>query len=266
MSVQSFQENIDPAVLELEQRQEAILAQLQKLETEVNELAKNWENKPTAATSTTTGTTVNGVNGFQDVVISANPSSPPYSLFVLYSLLQQQYKTLASSYAHSSVASMPERLKGFFTEMSNGPRINNQLMITVIWKDVSNGPVMMVDPKNQTPIEGEASIARYLSRLLNPSYDSSDPVTATVIDTWLDTAQQLLNGNNKEKAAVVRSLNSQLGKNTWLVGTSLSLADIVMWSALHQSQQASSAQGNVKKWLQACNNHPAFQRVLMLVS
>ncbi|XP_006822418.1 aminoacyl tRNA synthase complex-interacting multifunctional protein 2-like, partial [Saccoglossus kowalevskii] len=120
-------------------------------------------------------------------------------------------------------------------------------------------PEMNIQPVSQSPIHGEANIARYLSRLLDSNYEAN-PEVATQIDTWLDIAtNSVLNGASKEKASVLRSLNSHLGKNPWLVGSSLSLADIIMWSSLNQSGQANGAPGNVKKWLKVCEDISAFQ-------
>ena len=136
----------------------------------------------------------------------------------------------------------------------------------VTCSSVECGPVMMVSPKSHSPICGEASIARHLARLLSPAYDSNSVDVATRIDTWIDLAVTLANGNNKEKAAVVRNLNSALGKSDWLVGGQLTVADVMMWSAMQRSKQAQSATGNVKKWLDTCNGQAAFQLALTLVS
>ncbi len=123
----------------------------------------------------------------------------------------------------------------------------------------------MVNPSVQTTIEGEASIARYLARQLNPSYDSVDIVTATQIDSWLDTATQLVTGSAKDKAGALRTMNAKLGQSTWLMGEQLSLADIVVWSAIQQTKQGDSAPANVKKWVDNCKNHAAFQTVIGLI-
>jgi aminoacyl tRNA synthase complex-interacting multifunctional protein 2 len=118
----------------------------------------------------------------------------------------------------------------------------------------------MVSPGAQTRIEGEATIARFIGRMMKPAYDVCDPVFATKVDHWLDVAtNQMLRGNTKEKASAVKSLNSTLGKCDWLVGNSLTLADVVMWSAFQQGGLVESAPGNVKKWLKSCSNHAAFQ-------
>ena len=118
----------------------------------------------------------------------------------------------------------------------------------------------MVSPGSQTPIFGEANIARYLARLLDTPYDDGEPAAVAEIDQLVDQAAVLLSGNNKEKSAVLRTLNGSLGRQQWLNGGQLSLADIVIWSAVQQSGQADTAPGNVKKWLERCNSNPAFMQ------
>ena len=123
----------------------------------------------------------------------------------------------------------------------------------------------MVSPGLQTAIEGEANVARYLARLLTPAYDSVDIHTLMEIDNHLDNARQLIHGKDKEKAAVIKTLNATLGKSKWLVGDSCTLADIVLWSAIQQSKQVSSAPGIVKKWIESCNQQSAFQLALRML-
>lgn len=124
----------------------------------------------------------------------------------------------------------------------------------------------MVDPTRQTVIQGEANVARYLARLLYPDWDDTNIFT-TQVDDLLDTAQlQILEGNSKEKAAAVRTLNSTLGKRDWLVGNEPSLADVFCWSALHQTSQVAGSPNNVKKWLKQCQNHQSFECVAGLVA
>ena len=128
---------------------------------------------------------------------------------------------------------------------------------------VKHGATLMVSPGSQLAIQGEANVARYLARLLTPAYDSADITTATEIDHYVDMATQLASGKDKEKASVIKTLNAKLGKsNTWLVGDNLSLADIVLWSAMHQGNQVTTASGNVKRWLDVCHQHVAFQSAM----
>lgn len=70
-----------------------------------------------------------------DIVISASPSSPPLSVFILHSLLSEQYRVMTACHTHSSANSVPDQLKRVFG--SNGvttSRNNYQLGITLIWK------------------------------------------------------------------------------------------------------------------------------------
>ena len=131
---------------------------------------------------------------------------------------------------------------------------------------VKNGANIMVNPGSQLTIHGEANVARYLARLLTPAYDSGDITKATEIDYYVDMATQLAHGKDKEKASVIRTLNAKLGKsNTWLVGDKLSLADVVLWSAMHQGNQVTTASGNVKWWLDACHQNVAFQSAMVVL-
>ena len=126
---------------------------------------------------------------------------------------------------------------------------------------------MKVKAGSQTSIQGEVNILRYLSRLLTPAYDASDIVMVTSIDSFLDLASStILNGNSKEKAAAVRTLNASLGKRTWLVSDSPTLADVAVWSTLHQTGLASGAPSNVQKWLKACAARCEFRTALNAVA
>lgn len=107
---------------------------------------------------------------------------------------------------------------------------------------------------NMCPIEGEGNVARFLSRLVG--LEPQDPVAATQSDSWVDTAVfQLAEGSGKERAAVLRALNGALGRGPWLVGSELSLADVVCSCCLLQTgTSATSTPANVQRWLKGCQN------------
>lgn len=101
---------------------------------------------------------------------------------------------------------------------------------------------------------------RYLGRLLDPSYESLGPVEATEVDHWLDQAHHgLLHGKNKERQAVLKALNAQLGNSPYVLGSSPSLADIALWSAVLQLDLLSGAPSNVKRWMKTLNEDPKFK-------
>lgn len=134
--------------------------------------------------------------------------------------------------------------------------------------DPSFHPVPKVQMKFSTqsmcPIEGEANVARFLFRLLGS--EPKDPIVATQLDSWVDTAFfQLAEGGSKERAAVLRSLNSTLGRSIWLLGHEPSLADIACACCILQDRKALSTPANVQRWLQACRNLEHFHCITPLL-
>jgi len=265
----------------LEQRQNAVLERLEQLRSSVSKLKQkyNIQESIQSSTSSSSGLIPQGTcsyassvpevgKGILDVVISADPSQVPLSLLILCSQLCENFAVLQATYVHSSVSgTVPASLQNLLSSNGSLKRANAQIAITLVWKKVTNGPHLIVDPTQQTPIMGEVNIARYLMRLLQPGCDLSNIVKATQIDELLDLAQlQLLNGNTKERAAGVRSLNSSLGKSDWLLGGEPCMADAIVWSAIQQSGQAASPPSNVKKWLALCSKHSMFKKALSLIS
>lgn len=239
----------------LERRQDAIIAKVEQLTSDVAKLLNNIHvGNRSVVKHTSCPSSVKKDVDYHDIVINANPKHPPLSLIVLHQLFTPRVHCFTSVYVHSSVTSIQEELKNCFPNGS-GSRSNAQLAFTFIWKDVCHGAEMVIRPVSQSPIHGEANIARYLARLLDADYEAN-PEVATTIDAWIDMAALL---TTKQKASVLKSLNARLGKRTWLAGSSLSLADIVTWSYLIQLGQTNGLPSNVKKWLQACNGISAFQ-------
>ncbi|XP_014379061.1 aminoacyl tRNA synthase complex-interacting multifunctional protein 2 isoform X2 [Alligator sinensis] len=204
-----------------------------------------------------------GYGALKDIVINANPSLPPLSLLVLHSLLCEHYKILSAVHTHSSVKSVPENLlKCFGEQTKKQSRHEYQFGFTLIWKDVPK-PQMKFSIQTMCPIEGEGNIARFLFSLFGQKYNA---VTSTLIDSWVDTAIfQLKEGSSKEKAAVLRSMNASLGKTPWLVGSELTVADIVAWCALQQTGSSNAVPVNVHKWMKSCENLAPFNSVLRLL-
>lgn len=129
---------------------------------------------------------------------------------------------------------------------------------------VQYGPELTVNAQSQTPIQGEANVARYLARLIKPRYEYAPYQHVGAVDDLLDLATHNIQcGSSKEKASAVRQLNTALGKSEWLSPTGeMSVADAVVWSALQQAGLSKGAPGNVQKWLKACEAQSAFQSAL----
>ncbi|XP_018422331.1 PREDICTED: aminoacyl tRNA synthase complex-interacting multifunctional protein 2 isoform X1 [Nanorana parkeri] len=274
------QEQADPALQALESRQEDILKRLYELKAAVDGLSKMIQTPdadldvtdiiqadttagPVPQTADLDAILGKDYGALRDIVINANPALPPLSLLILHSLLCDRYQVLSAVHTHSSVTNIPEPLlKCFGDQVNKKYRQEYQLGFTLIWKDVPK-PQMKFSIQNMCPIEGEGNIARFLFSLLGNSFNA---VTATLIDSWVDTAIfQLKEGSSKEKAAVLRAMNSALGKSPWLVGNELTIADIVSWCAIQQSGSSTAIPANVEKWMKSCENLTSFHSVLKLL-
>ncbi|XP_075383641.1 aminoacyl tRNA synthase complex-interacting multifunctional protein 2 isoform X1 [Tenrec ecaudatus] len=273
----------DPSLQALETRQDEILRCLYELKAAVDGLSKMIQtpdadldvtdilhaDRPSPLTASSLD--LDAVLGkdfgaLKDIVVNANPAQPPLSLLVLHHLLCERYRVLSAVHTHSSIRSVPGNLLTCFGEQTTkqpGPRHEYQLGFTLIWKDVPKTQ-MKFSVQTMCPIEGEGNIARFLFSLFGHEQDA---VHLTLIDGWVDMAiLQLKEGSSKEKAAVLRSMNSALGKSPWLAGNELTVADVVLWSVLQQTGGASAtAPANVQRWLKSCENLAAFHSALKLL-
>ncbi|XP_065267844.1 aminoacyl tRNA synthase complex-interacting multifunctional protein 2 isoform X2 [Emys orbicularis] len=275
-----YKEEVDASLLALESRQEEILKRLYELKTAVDGLSKmiqtpdadfdvtNIIQADEYAPLTANAADLDSMLGkdygaLKDIVINANPFQPPLSLLVLHSLLCERYKILSAVHTHSSVKCVPENLSKCFGEQTRKQsRHEYQLGFTLIWKNVPK-PQMKFSIQTMCPIEGEGNIARFLFSLFGQKHNA---VTSTLIDSWVDTAIfQLKEGSNKEKAAVLRSMNTTLGKTPWLGGNELTVADIVAWCALQQTSSSNAIPANVQKWMKSCENLAPFNSALKLL-
>ncbi|XP_001367158.1 aminoacyl tRNA synthase complex-interacting multifunctional protein 2 isoform X2 [Monodelphis domestica] len=275
-----YQEEADPSLQALESRQEEILKRLYELKAAVDGLSKmiqtpdadfdvtNMIQTDKYTTLTTSAVDLDSMLGkdygaLKDIVINANPTVPPLSLLVLHNFLCEHYKILSTVHVHSSVKNVPENLmKCFGEEAKKQSRHEYQLGFTLIWKDVPK-PQMKFSIQTMCPIEGEGNIARFLFSLFGQTHNA---VSLTLIDSWIDMALfQLREGSSKEKAAVLRTMNSALGRSPWLVGNELTAADIIAWCALQQSGSSNSVPANVQKWMKSCENLASFNIAVKLL-
>lgn len=99
-------------------------------------------------------------------------------------------------------------------------------------------------------ISGDVNIARYLVRhqvaqshssAFAGLYGGDDPWLASQVDQWLDLYLLVSSNAPNIKQTLLTVLNSHLSDKTFLVGSSLTLADISLWCALKKSGFASSS-------------------------
>ncbi|CAI9720822.1 Hypothetical predicted protein [Octopus vulgaris] len=261
-------DTLNNPISDLERQQAAIFARLKRIQDELDKMSCGSECQES---SQTLGPVLDNVK-FQDLVIGVDPNSVPLSVLILYQELSRSLKVKPTIYVHSSVEKKPSpKLRNLFDFASplkkpEDSRLSNDLLLTIIYKNVRQGCSLMVNPEKQTFIYGEVNVARYFSRLINPSYDK-DPVQSTLIDAWVDKASLLLyNGNAEQKNEMIKDLDSTLSKRKWLVGHDLSLADIVSWSGIQKNKLAKLVSPNVEVWMKTCASHPMFSFVNKVLS
>lgn len=77
------------------------------------------------------------------------------------------------------------------------------------------------------------------------------------IDSLLDVCHKLqTTKNTKERRQTIQILSSKLGKEKWINGgSSMSIVDIAAWSIINQLNARNELTGNMKAWMQNCENH-----------
>lgn len=107
-------------------------------------------------------------------------------------------------------------------------------------------PFLVVSPCAHTPLTGEVTIARFLCRTLLPDlYGNLTAEEAANVDNWIG---QSLAGN-KERTTALKSLNVKLAKQQWILGSKMTLADVVLACCIVKENGGSSVPDNVKIWL-----------------
>ena len=77
------------------------------------------------------------------------------------------------------------------------------------------------------------------------SYQHLQTLQGTSVDSWID---QSLAGS-KARAAAIKSLDAKLGKQQWILGSKMSLADVVLACYTVKENGVKSVSSNVSKWL-----------------
>lgn len=102
-------------------------------------------------------------------------------------------------------------------------------------------PYLVVSPCSHTALSGEITIARYLCRVFLPDlYGDLTPEESAVADNWIN---QPLEGSK-----VVKNLEAKLGKQQWILGSKMSLADVVLASYIVKEGGGKTLSGNLSKW------------------
>ena len=194
-----------------------------------------------------------------DAVVKCHPDRPPVATLLVFSHLQQFTAVSWRCMSHSSLPSPHPLCSSLLQHVlkSNRPK----LVLTLIWRGDPGEPSLQVS-NHQTPVYGDHNVARYLCRLhADTLYEGMGAERATEVDQWVNSfSTQLLAGSSKERQNVIKTLNAHFGKNRWLVGDQVSLADIVAFSLLTNQQVLSEVklQKNVTEWIKRTSSEVPF--------
>jgi len=248
-----------PEMAALEARQEQILQQLADLKQQMNTIRSHLKVTPVSNT-TTTMTTANkprpvqqpSIN-FQDVIINASLTHPPYSLQLIQKLWLNYVHLSVKSHLHSTVTGLNEKAVALtealdsFAPKTQVPKVS----VRLIWKDVGANTELIVSP---TPIQGEINILRFLARLSTSHLNYENGPNPHEIDSLLENSYAIIRAKTKtERASLLQNINKSLGKHQWLAGRGqMSIADLAAYSAIKQVVSPNEVNVNVGKWMQRC--------------
>ena len=177
-------------------------------------------------TSSTSST--NSADIGKDIVVSADPKCPPYSLKFYVDALSKKHAIFTSVHVHSSLAKIPGHLMDFLgASSSTTERSQADLVITLIWKQGVHLPSLINDPR-KPPILGEVNIGRYFARIIETGIvktESLPPSQQAKLDEILD----VVHGKDD-----VSDLLKTVAKKGFLVGNDLTIADVHLLSVCKQ--------------------------------
>lgn len=251
----------DPDLQALMDRDQKISADLAQLTNEMKKLSEELghtfgESSPIVPSSSNNKMKMSSnlettlPKGVCDLVISVSPSRPSLSSILIAEVLKSNGIHVAMTVQKHS--SLKEDIPGYMGAVRGRTQVNvEKVVFTYVWKEDLLTPSVMQSPLRQAKIVGDANVGRFLCRMLCPQlYDESNIDNATLMDKWIDLSVQMTNGSNKEKEAVMKEMNSYLGKNDYFCGVTLTLADITLLAAVLSNMNSFKAvPKNVKKWL-----------------
>jgi len=139
---------------------------------------------------------------------------------------------------------------------------------------VADGDVQ-VDANAPAICKGLVPSCRFIARTAPSSHVyGKNPLQATLIDMWLDFAQDRLIGVNdfKQLSGAFATLNQHLKMRTFLVGYEVSMADLFVWGGLKASniwsrvfKNKSDEHLHLIRWYQFIGGQPSVQSALTLV-
>lgn len=189
-------------------------------------------------------------DGTLDYVISVSPENNSITPVLLACILKRRGLDISIPlHLHSSCnQTIPMAFREFGCMYYAAHR--TKVLFTYVWREAKFAPSLMLRAGKQSRIHDDVNVGRFLSRSLAPDlYEVGGLHRTTAIDKWLDACLQLTHGSSKERDAAMKSMNAELGKQGYLVGGAISLADLCALSAIVGNQSSfASLPKNVKRW------------------
>jgi len=264
---------MDPQFQAIEDRQLEVIGRLRQLRDKVNDMidksggvkaaqskisrqapvkssSKSSSSVSTGGPSSCASSVLADATLPSEVVIEANPSRPPLSL-ILFKTLNPQLRTV--SHVHSSYSqNVDEKLISLFSCETSGSTIR------VIWKDI-NGTRLTPLALGSLGAEGEANVARFLSRVLAKpdsvlNYDALSPEDLVLVDGVLESSELV----DTAPDHFLNSLQAYLQRRGSSSGVAnRTVADYVGYSTLRyltKQRPKQSLQKSLVDWMNSLTN------------
>ena len=246
------EDDLPDEVADLGRRLDLIMSKLHGLQAQVGKLKAGQQQAPSSLYR----------NQIEKVtlVIEADPNYPPLSLLPLIRSLASQVRMSISTHGHSSLSDpLPVHLVSWPGSVMMAPersRIENQLNLTWIWKPVGSLPTAKIVDVSSGDLQGQASIARLLARLMeswtkSSFYEDFGSSTAAQIDEWIDQLERGPGSGLSLPPGLLKRIEARLSSADWLAGPGRgerSLADVFL-SSLVGNQLTSD---RAKDWCKRC--------------
>ncbi|XP_076817359.1 bifunctional glutamate/proline--tRNA ligase-like [Clavelina lepadiformis] len=148
---------------------------------------------------------------------------------------------------------------------------NNKSIIDI---KLTKGKETSVQLEN-VKLRGDIQVARFIARLITNqnggrNLTGDSPIIKTEVDHWISfaTSSELQRQNGDEFTLSLKALDSVLALRTFLVGNSITLADVVVWATLrgcnrwlNSLNSGNKDHGHVKRWYNFLTCQPEFQSI-----
>ncbi|KFD55338.1 hypothetical protein M514_03678 [Trichuris suis] len=203
-----------------------------------------------------------------DLAVIMDPSDPPLYLPILYKLLTQRLKMPVAFkvFVHSSVKSLPSQLcDSFFEAAPSFDQNSCKFTISAIWAKPEGSllPCINLGIGSGQLYFGHTAVAKFLASAAGIyACTMNNSVETLYCDIWCQRAVAF-SRFEKQRAALLQSLDAWLATRDAVAFSSLSIADLLLWSVLFRScKKSDSFPSNVKRWFDSCSSLACFSHVV----